>query len=116
MLSTPDWINGSARTVIPFIVTYGRDGGFALGGDTTVLLVAQRRSSKLRGPFIVDGGATARVNVTIESVRSEAWKEFFEDRGYEPIDDDPSDDEIKYQFNTTELYIPETGIQVSLNR
>lgn len=111
MLAEPRWLNGSERSVIPLISTYGEGGGLA--GDGAVLIVAQRGSRNLR---IFDPGTTARVNVTVTSPRVAVWKQFMEEQGYDPVDGNVDNANVTYQFETETLYVPKTGVGVSFNR
>lgn len=111
MLEKPRWINGSERSVIPLISTYG--GGGNIGGDGAVLVVARRGTRSLR---VFDPGATARVNVTITSPRVAVWKQYFEGRGLEPVDGNVDNSNVTYQFETETLYVSKTGVDVSFNR
>lgn len=116
MLSQPGWLNDSTRAVIPFIVTFPQDTSEQLGGHTKLLLVARRDSTSLKGPFTASGGADVRVNVTVDSPRAEAWKRYFEDRGFTALDADASDDVVKYQFLTDAVYVPKTSIELDIER
>lgn len=112
MLSAPNWINGSHRSVIPIINTYGEGGN--IGGEGAVLIVAQRKSKRLHGPF--EAAGTARVNVTVRSPRAAAWGRFMAERGFTPVDPDADHQNVTYQFETETLYVPQTGVAVSFNR
>lgn len=113
MLAEPRWINRSDRTVIPLVGTYGAG---SIGGDGTVLVVAQGGSTNVRGPFEVSDGNTVVVNVTVTSPRVEVWSRFFEERGFEAIDDDTADDDVTYQFETESLYVTRTSVEVTFDR
>lgn len=115
MLSEPEWIVGPNRSVLPLINTYGGGRG-GVGGDGAVLVVAERGSRSLHGPFTVGGGSTAVVNVTVESPRPGPWKRYFEASGFTAIDGDASDGVITYRFQTQELYVSTTGVEVTFNR
>lgn len=113
MLSEPPWIVGPNRTVLPQIGTQGED---SIAGSATVLVVTERQSRSLQPPFEVNGSATAVVNVTVTSERVGAWKRYFEDRGFTEIDGTVADDNVTYQFETETLYVPKTGVTVTINR
>lgn len=114
MLRDPDWIARSNRSVLPQINTYGGDGG--ISGSGTVLIVTQAGSRTLQPPFTVDAGSTAVVNVTVTSPRAEAWERYFVDQGFDPVDSDPDDGDVTYQFETETLYVPKTSVEVTFNR
>lgn len=113
MLSPPEWIVGPNRTVVPLVNTYGSGSGIA--GEGTALVVAKRATSTLSGPFN-GGGGTVIVNVTVTSPRAGAWKSFFEDQGYVAVDPDPADGNVTYSFETEELFVARTGVEVTFNR
>ena len=114
MVSEPGWIVGPERSVLPMINTYGSGNG--IGGEGAVLIVAQRETRTLKGPFDPGPGATARVNVTVESPRAEAWQRYFERAGLVAVDSDPADGTVTYRFDTRELFVPRTGIDVTFGR
>lgn len=114
MLSEPSWTNGSNRSVIPLINTYGEGAG--ISGEGPVLIVAQRGSRNIGEPFDVGPGGTARVNVTVTSPRVGVWKGFMEEQGYESVDGNVDDSNVTYRFETQTLYVPKTGVGVSFNR
>lgn len=114
MISDPDWINGSDRSVIPLISTYGSGGG--ISGEGAVLVVAHSDARRLEGPFDVGPGNSARVNVTVTSPRVAVWKRYFEDGGFEDVDATLDHNNVTYQFETETLYSPKTGIEVSFKR
>ena len=114
MLSEPGWIDGPNRSVIPLINSYG--GAGSVGGEGAVLIVAQRKSRSLQGPFEAGAGSTARVNVTVTSPRVTVWKRFMEDRGYDPVDASIDNSNVTYQFETDTLYVPKTGVRVEFDR
>ena len=114
MLSEPGWIVGPNRSVIPLISTHGGDGGVA--GEGAVLIVAQRRSRSLQGPFEAGTGSTVRVNVTVTSPRVAVWKQYMEDQGYDPVDASVDNSNVTYQFETDTLYVPKTAVRVEFDR
>lgn len=114
MLSEPGWIVGPNRSVIPLINTIEGESG--IGGDGAVLIVTRRQSRTLNDPFEVEGSSTAVVNVTVESSRVAAWKRFFEEAGFDPVDDDVDHGNVTYQFETETLYVPTTGVSVSYSQ
>lgn len=114
MLREPDWIVGSNRSVLAQISTYGDTGG--ISGSGTVLIVTKAGSRSLQTPFSVDGSSTAVVNVTVTSPRAEAWERYFVEQGLDPVDSDPDDGDVTYQFETESLYVPKTSVEVTFNR
>ena len=114
MLSEPDWIAGRKRAALPLITTYG-DGG-EIAGSGTALVVTEGRTHSLDPPFSVNGSSTAVVNVTVTSPRVDAWKQYFIDRGYDPVDASVDHGNVTYQFETETLYVPKTGVRVTINR
>lgn len=114
MLGEPGWVIGPNRSSIPFVTSYGTGGG--VGGEGTVLIVAERGSRNLRGHFEPETGPKANVSVTVSSPRAATWQRFMENRNLDVIDDDPSDGNVTYQFQTETLYVPRTGIEVTFNR
>lgn len=113
MLAPPRWVNRTDRSVVPLVGTYGSGG---ISGDGTVLVVTQRSSRSVRGPFEVPAGDTVLVNVTVTSPRVEVWKRYFEDQGYAPIDPDVAGGDVTYQFRTDSLYVTRTSVEVSIGR
>ena len=114
VLGQPRWVVGPNRTVLPLVNTYG--SGESVGGEGAVLIVTERETRKLGNPFEAGAGATAEVNVTVSSPRAEAWGRLLAEEGFTPKDDDPTDGDVTYGFETDELYVPKTGIRVSFER
>lgn len=115
MLSRPNWLVDDRRTVIPFIVTFPTGSRTALGGERTVLILTERRSSGLAGAFTTGPGSQAEVNVTVESPNAAAWSRFLDRQGMTAIDGDGSDGTVTYQFTTDALYVPRTSIATRLS-
>lgn len=119
MRADPEFRYDDDFAVIPFIVTYHSDGPRSIGGATTVLVVGRLDGAGLAGDaehgladFDPDGDA--RVNVTVDSPRADAWASYFEGEGYTAIDGDASDDVVTYQFTTDRVFVPQTEIQLRL--
>ena len=107
------------NAMIPFVHTYPSGEITSLGGDATVLVVARQQNSLLAQEFFTGrapGDPDARVNVTVESPRAQAWQRYFESEGFDAVDGDPSDGTVTYQFYTDRVFVPETGIEVGLRR
>jgi hypothetical protein len=113
--SEPDWLVSSRTTVIPLFVTSGGDGATSLAGDTTILVVAERRNQDLGIEF---APRTTRVNVsvTVESADAEAWGRFLEAEGFTAADGDASDGDITYWLVTDELSVPRTYAGIRFSR
>ena len=114
MLSEPGWVVRSNRSVIPLFNIYGEGGN--IGGDGAVLIVAQRTSRSLQAPFVASPGDKARVNLTVTSPRVVVWKRYFEERGFDPVDENVDHSNVTYQFETETLYVTKTGVKVRFNR
>lgn len=114
VLSEPDWLHSDDHAVITFVDTKGESPTIA--GGTTLLIVADREFSKLAGEFNVTSGGTVRTNVTVESPRAAAWKQYFQDQGFTPVDADPGDDKVTYQFESDTVYVPKTKIRIEIER
>lgn len=115
MLLEPGWVIDQEATVIPYVVTYPASANRSLGGQTTVLVVAQRQAHTVRGPFEANTG-TGRVNVTVTSPRAQAWQSYFEAEGLTPVDSDATDGSVTYQFFSDVVYIAQTGIEITVER
>lgn len=94
MISDPDWIVGDERTVITIFDTSLGGTRAGVGGETTVLVVAGLNSRSVAS--YATGPGRANVSVTVESPRADAWVPFFEERGFEADDGDPSDGTVTY--------------------
>lgn len=112
MLSDPDWLVDD-RAVVPYALLTRGDGTTIVAGETTVLVVGETKSRGVAGSFTTDDDTPVIVNVTVESSRADAWDRYMEEQGWEPIDDDPSDGNVTYQFEADELYVPRTTVQIS---
>ena len=111
MRSEPGWIVTDRRAVIPLFDTSsgGRD---AVGGDTTVLVVAGLNSRSVTS--YTTGSAQANVSVTVESPRADAWGPFLEERGFQAADGDPSDGTITYyRDDVDEVHVQVTTASIS---
>jgi len=114
MLSDPDWLLADDRTVIPFIITAKGEGSTSVGGDVTALVVARGRTPGVEGSFAPEN-SSANVTVTVSSERADAWNRYMSDQGMNAIDDDPSDGEVTYRFETEALYVPRKVIDVEFS-
>lgn len=115
----PGFVVTERNALIPFVHTYPSGGTTSLGGRATVLVVAHQQNSKLAQQLVTGtaaGDPDARVNVTVESPRAEAWERYFESEGFVAVDGDPSDGVVTYQFVTDRVFVSETGIEVELHR
>lgn len=115
MRSGPDWIVADDRTVIPFIVTYSAEDRDSLGGRSTILILTERRSQGLAGQFDTGASSEAEVNVTVESPNAAAWGRYLEREGMSPVDPDPADGNVTYQFTTDTLYVSRTTLATTLS-
>jgi hypothetical protein len=113
MRSDPNWIVDDDRTVIPLIVVFGESERDSLGGETTILILTDRSSQGLAGQF--DTGNEAEVNVTVESSNAAAWAAFLEREGMDPVDADPTDGNVTYQFRTDTLHVSRTSLGTTLS-
>ncbi len=122
MLSEPDWLVDEDQAVVPFILTTQAGNQSNIGGQGTVLVIANNRAKGLGGNFTTGPSATAEVDVTVESPRADAWKRYFESRGFTAVDGNPADDdgdgvqEVTYRFETDSLYVPRTNLGIELQR
>jgi hypothetical protein len=114
MRSGPAWLVDGQRAVVPFVVTLKSGNRSSIGGTSTVLVTTRASSRRIAGHFPTGPGEQARVNVTVESPRADAWKGYFEKRGFDPEDSDASDGTVTYQFTTNEVYVPETVVDVAV--
>lgn len=109
MLAEPDWLVDD-RTVVPFgLITRG-DGATTVGGETTVLVAGDVQSRGMAGSFSSEDDSHLVVNVTVESAYADAWGRYMSDLGWQEIDAD--EDSVTYQFETDELYVPRTIVDV----
>lgn len=115
MRSDPNWIVADDGTVIPLVVTVQGDGKTSIGGSGTMLVVGEGRPPGVAGPFEPNGTARANVTVTISSERADAWGRYMEDQGMTAIDEDPSDGEVSYWFETDSLVLPKRVIDVDFS-
>lgn len=114
MLDRPGWVVSTERSVLPLVSTYS--GGGSVAGSSTVLIVADRQSRSLNGPIEGTAGGAMRVNVTVTSDRAGTWGDYLEDQSMSPVDDDPADGNVTYQFETESLYAPKTSVRVDFDR
>ncbi|GAA0198439.1 hypothetical protein ACFFQF_15185 [Haladaptatus pallidirubidus] len=116
MRREPRYVFDDERAVVPFLVTYPSGNERTLSGDSTALVVAYRQSAGLDGQFRTATASDARMNVTVESPRSTAWKRYFEEEGLTAIDGDAADGSVTYQLVTDRVIIPETVVEFELKR
>jgi len=114
----PGFVVDDRRSLVPLLVTYPQGDGDGIGGDSTVLVVAHRQPSGSTGEFDtgLDDPGEARVNVTVESPRADAWGRYFDEEGMTAIDGDASDGAVTYQFYTERLVVPETVVEFEVTR
>lgn len=110
MISQPGWVIDSNRSAIPLVRTHSDGSG--IGGEGTVLVVAQKRSRTLQELLDVSSGV--RVNVTVTSPRTDTWKRFLEDEGLAIVAE--SEDSVSGEFETDSIYVTRTRVDVSFNR
>lgn len=106
-------------SVVPLLTVYPRGSGGGLGGSSTVLVVAYRQNVGLDGQFVTGtdpADADARVNVTVQSPRADAWGRYFEQKGMKRIDEASGEGQVTYQFHTDRLIVPKTVIEIEFNR
>lgn len=111
MLSEPNWLVGSNRTVIPQIRTFGDGGGIA--GSGAVLIVTEGQLRSLQSPFEPNGSSTANVTITVETSRTGPWQRFLQNEGLDP---NVTGNNVTAQFETRRLYVPKTAVRVTFNR
>lgn len=114
MLSEPGWVTDSERALLHGIET-DATGRTSLGGDTTVLLVAREESSRVAQQVRSGSEYTLTVNVTVRTVRADAWKRYFESRGYD-TEYDASRNVVSGEFETQRVYVSKTDIAVEIER
>lgn len=115
----PGWIVTGRNAVIPFVHTYRTGETKKLSGEKTVLVVARRQGSSLERQLLTDtgpGDPYLRVNITVDSPQTSAWKRYFESEGFTAVDNDVSDGNVTYQFETDRLHVPETIVELRLRR
>lgn len=114
--SRPNWIVDERRTVIPFLLTVQGGGQTSIGGSGTMLVVGRGRPPGITGSFEPNGSdARANVTVTISSERADAWGRYMDSRGMTPVDDDPADGNVSYQFETDSITLPKRVIDVEFS-
>lgn len=114
MLDQPRWVVSEGRSILPLVSTYS--GSSSVAGSGTVLVVADRQSRSLNGPVEGTAGGAIRVNVTVTSDRAGAWGDYLRDQSMNPIDGDPADGNVTYQFETDSLFAPKTSVRVYFDR
>lgn len=115
----PGFAITNRNAMLPFVHTYPSGGTTSLGGDTTVLVVARQQNSKLAREFHTGTDPSdpdANVTVTVESPRAEAWYRYFESQSLGVVTYDQENDIVTYEFQTDRVFVPETGIEVGLQR
>jgi hypothetical protein len=118
MRAEPGFLVGGAEpnaSVVPLLVTYPRTGAGGVGGSATVLVVAHRQEAGVGGTFetgTAPGDSDARVNVTVESPRADAWGRYFEEEGMTEVSS--GDGSVTYQFETDRLVVPETVVEFDI--
>lgn len=111
MLTEPDWLIGD-RTVVPYTLFTRGDDTTTVGGERTVLVVGEVQSRGVAGSFSTDDDSDVNVTVTVSSSRAGAWNGYMKDQGWTAVDDDPSNGSVSYQFQTEELHVPRTTIDI----
>ncbi|USZ68804.1 hypothetical protein NGM10_03485 [Halorussus salilacus] len=118
MRSEPGFVVGEGEentSVVPLVLTYPRGDSGGVGGSGTVLVVAHRQSVELDGRFDTpaeSGETDARINVTVDSPRADAWGRYFEAQGMDRIDH--GEGSVTYQFHTDGLVVPEAAVEFEL--
>lgn len=115
MRSDPDWLIAEDQTVMPFIVTFSTTDLDSLGGERTILLLTERRSQGMAGQFDTGPSHEANVTVTVESSNAGAWARYLDEQGMEPIDQDPSDGSVTYNYTTNSLSVSRTTLKTTLS-
>lgn len=115
MRSEPDWLVSDDRTVIPFIVAFSPSGPDSLGGERTILVLTERRSQGIAGQFDPGSGHETNVTVTVESSNADAWGRYLQRQDMAPIDDDPADGNVTYNFTTDSLSVSRTTLRTTLS-
>lgn len=110
-----EWTVTSDRTVISLAsITMGRTSQ-SVGGESTVLVMFEKKGTSVPVHFESDSSSSATVNITITSDRAGAWQSYFEaknesySRGID-VDDDASDGTVYWEFETESVYISQTGV------
>ncbi|PSP55194.1 hypothetical protein BRC82_06715 [Halobacteriales archaeon QS_1_67_19] len=122
MRAEPGFVVGDGESnvsMIPLLTVYPRGSGGGIGGSSTVLVVAYRKSAGHATPFetgLDPDASDARVNVTVESPRADAWGWYFETRGMERVAAESGDGKVTYQFYTDRLVVPELIVELDLKR
>ncbi|MFB6146826.1 MAG: hypothetical protein ABEJ08_03990 [Halobacteriaceae archaeon] len=116
MLSSPDWLIDQDRSVLPLVVTYASGNQTSMAGSGSILVVANRETRRVAGVFRTNDSASARVAVTVDSDRADAWKQYFEDEGLTAVDADATDGTVTYRFTTDAVYVSRTDIGMVLEQ
>lgn len=112
MIDGPDWIATDDQMLLSLLTTTEGDGS-GIAGETTILVVGQRTSRSLRCQF-PNPSSPLRVNVTVESPRTNAWAEYFDGHGYDVTD--TSDTHVTAKFNTSRFFAGSSSVDVEFER
>jgi len=115
MLSEPGWVVDDERALVRGIETDAVGDRTSLGGDTTVLLVAREQSRAVAQQVRTGSEYTLTVNVTVRTVRADAWNRYFEARGFD-TEYDAEANVVSAEFETERVYVSKTDIAVEIER
>jgi hypothetical protein len=115
--SDPDWVIGDARSVLPVVITEPGGEKTGVGGSSTVLVDTRRNSRGIQRLNPGQEGNATRVNVPVSSGYADAWAQYFASEAMVEVDGPADSDgdgvrDTTYQFETDQLYIPTTTIDI----
>lgn len=114
MLSEPRWVVDERRAVLSLLNVDAASSRTSIGGETTVQVLTTRESRSMSS--FATGPGRVNLTVTVESEYAGAWTAFFEDRGFQADDADPSDGEVTYFREFEEVHVPVVGISVEFDQ
>lgn len=112
MTREPAFRFSEERVVISFVETRLVGDTSSIGGG--FVRVSARRVGVPSVRAIELGDVTFNVSVT--SPRHEAWEAYFEQQGCQSVNPDPANDTVTCAYETDELYVRQTLVDVRLSR
>ena len=114
MLREPPFRIDSERTLLPLIQTTVFPDLTTVSVDGTVRITAT--SIERASIPIAELSDADEIRITVTSTRDDAWVRYFNDREAEIDGSVVNEEEVSYTFSTEELSIPQSRIQLRLNR